>query len=343
MTIITGIFIVILSGILNGSFAAPTKKIRFWKWENTWLVYSFVSMILIPTGITFIFAPELLTLYPSVPLFKILQIAFFGFCWGVGSVMFGLAIDLMGISIGFTIVIGGTAAFGSLIPYVIGHPNNFVWTDDLVMAIALILTILGIAISSNAGKIRENEKVVDIEEKSLKKNAFRKGLIISVLAGFLSSMLNWAFYFGQPIAASAKALMDSQTSNLIVINHSIWFIALLAGSVPFLFYCGYLLIRRRTYQQYLKAGNGINWFYAVLMALIWEGCIIFYGIGASKMGAMGTSLGWLILMSMTVIFGNIWGFMSGEWKGASLKSRKLMYIGMSFLLIGIAVITLSKI
>jgi len=68
-----------------------------------------------------------------------------------------------------------------------------------------------------------------------------------------------------------------------------------------------------------------------------------YGIGASKMGAMGTSLGLLILMSITVIFGNIWGFMSGEWKGASLKSRKLMYIGMSFLLIGIAVITLSKI
>jgi len=343
MTIITGIFIVILSGILNGSFAAPTKKIRFWKWENTWLVYSFVSMILIPAGITFIFAPELLSIYSSVPLFKILQVAFFGFCWGIGSVMFGLAIYLMGISVGFTIVIGGTAAFGSLIPYIIDHSKNSLWTDDLVMTIALILTILGIAISSNAGKIRENEKAIGMEERTLKKNTFKKGLIISVLAGLLSSMLNWAFYFGLPIAASAKEMMHSQTSNLIVINHSIWFIALLAGSVPFLFYCGYLLIRKRTYQLYFKSGNEINWFYAVLMALIWEGCIIFYGIGASKMGVMGTSLGWLILMSMTVIFGNIWGFMSGEWKGASLKSRKLMYIGMSFLLIGIIVITLAKI
>jgi len=100
------------------------------------------------------------------------------------------------------------------------------------MSIALILTILGIAISSNAGKIRENEKVIGLQEKDLKKNTSRKGLIISVLAGFLSSMLNWAFYFGQPIADSTKKMMNFNTINLIIINHSIWFITLLAGSIP---------------------------------------------------------------------------------------------------------------
>jgi L-rhamnose-H+ transport protein len=341
MTIFAGIFIVIISGILNGSYAAPLKKIRFWEWENIWLVYSFMAMIIVPAAITFIFAPELLDLYKSVSAYKILQIAFFGFCWGIGAVMFGLAIHLMGISVGFTIVIGGTAAFGSLIPYVTGHPNNFVW-NDIVMGMALILTIVGIAITSNASKIRESEKVIDIKEKTLNKGSVRKGLIISILAGLFSSMLNWAFYFGQPIADLAKALPDFQTSSLIVINHSIWFIPLLAGFVPFLFYCCYLLFRERTYSLYLKSGAVNNWFYAILMALIWDGCIILYGLGASKMGELGVSLGWLILMSMTVIFGNIWGFITGEWRAASLKSKKLMYTGMIFLLMGIVVITLSK-
>ena len=35
-----GLMLVFVGGLLNGSFAAPMKRLSAWRWENIWLVYS---------------------------------------------------------------------------------------------------------------------------------------------------------------------------------------------------------------------------------------------------------------------------------------------------------------
>lgn len=56
---IIGILSSVLSGVLNGSFAAPMKKIVGWKWENTWFVYAVVAMLILPVVTAFISVPGL--------------------------------------------------------------------------------------------------------------------------------------------------------------------------------------------------------------------------------------------------------------------------------------------
>jgi hypothetical protein len=46
-----GIFLVLLGGLLNGSFYVPMKRMPLWRWENTWLIYSIFAMIVIPWGL----------------------------------------------------------------------------------------------------------------------------------------------------------------------------------------------------------------------------------------------------------------------------------------------------
>ena len=38
----------LVAGILNGSFAAPMKYAKFWKWENIWSVWAVVGMLMFP-------------------------------------------------------------------------------------------------------------------------------------------------------------------------------------------------------------------------------------------------------------------------------------------------------
>jgi hypothetical protein len=44
-----GFVIVAFSGMMTASFAAPMKLSRRWAWENLWLVYATLALVLIPT------------------------------------------------------------------------------------------------------------------------------------------------------------------------------------------------------------------------------------------------------------------------------------------------------
>jgi hypothetical protein len=43
-----GVVLALAAGVLNGSFAAPTKYVSLWKWENIWAVWAIVALLLPP-------------------------------------------------------------------------------------------------------------------------------------------------------------------------------------------------------------------------------------------------------------------------------------------------------
>ena len=61
-----GFLLVILAGVLNGSFALPMKRTSKWAWENTWLVYSIVGMVVVNWAIALHTVPELATVYTPI-------------------------------------------------------------------------------------------------------------------------------------------------------------------------------------------------------------------------------------------------------------------------------------
>jgi L-rhamnose-H+ transport protein len=79
-----GIAIILVSGVLNGSFPLPMKYSRYWKWENTWLVFCSVSLVILPCSLAMGLTPQMMRVYREVPGRALCYPLAFGFVWGCG-------------------------------------------------------------------------------------------------------------------------------------------------------------------------------------------------------------------------------------------------------------------
>ena len=67
-----------------------------------------------------------------------------------------------------------------------------------------------------------------------------------------------------------------------------------------------------------------------------------YGVGATKLGALGPVLGWPLFMSLIVITATVWGVATGEWKNAGKQPLRIMSSGVAVLVIAIFVLGISS-
>src|ERR1039458_506802 len=84
-----GLALVVLGGMLNGSFAAPMKKLAVWRWENIWLLYSFAGLLILPWAVALATVPHLGGVFQQSSPAVMAKVALFGFAWGIGGLLFG--------------------------------------------------------------------------------------------------------------------------------------------------------------------------------------------------------------------------------------------------------------
>jgi L-rhamnose-H+ transport protein len=101
-------------------------------------------------------------------------------------------------------------------------------------------------------------------------------------------------------------------------------------------YSLFLLRRNGSLARFAGQGAGINFFLGAVMGLLWMSGFALYGAGARKLGDLGPSLGWAILMSTMVLAANLSGLLSGEWNAAPQPSRRQLALGVLLLLVAIA-------
>ena len=340
MSIFIGTAAAVISGVLNGSFAVPMKLTVKWEWENTWLLWAVSALIIFPSIIALWTVPELLNIYHDTPSGVLMQTFLLGIGYGLGSVTFGLGLYMVGLSLGYTIMIGVIAVTGSLIPMLVHNPSSLLTTGGMVILLAMLVTVAGVALCGAAG-ITRDKGLQENSGEQRKHYQFKWGFLVCLVSGVLSAMLNLAFDFGAPIAEVAKTQMG-QSGTAFRANNAIWFLALLGGFIPNLLYCVYLLLRKGSWKKYSESGTGPYWFWALLMGAIWISCIVLYGAGASSLGKLGTTVGWLILMAVTVLIGNLWGVITGEWKGAPKKAQRRMMQGLLVLISSVILVGLGK-
>jgi L-rhamnose-H+ transport protein len=154
-----GIAFACLSGSFNGLFTAPMKIIPTFKWENIWLVFIIVSCLVMPITIVLGTVGSPYAVLASAPGQAIAAALGFGFTWGFGAILFGRSVDRLGVSLANSIVIGISAALGSLIPLVIS--GNFRLETRQFLLFAGVLTFLiGAGLCGAAGRAREAESDV---------------------------------------------------------------------------------------------------------------------------------------------------------------------------------------
>src|SRR5438876_5823326 len=154
-----GVAWVLLGGILNGSFFVPVKRMKAWSWENTWLAYSIVAMVALPWALAFATVPNLGDTYHQSSWRTLFEVAIFGLGWGVGSTFFGLGVARVGMALGYAVVLGITASFGSLLPLVVLHPDRLLTRQGYALMAGTGLVLVGLVFLSVAGRRRGQETV----------------------------------------------------------------------------------------------------------------------------------------------------------------------------------------
>jgi L-rhamnose-H+ transport protein len=329
-----GLAFVLLGGLLQGTFALPMKRMRGWRWENTWLVYSVAGMLLLPWLLVAVSVPHAGDILSESATSSLVKVAIFGFGWGVGSVFFGLGISAVGMGLGFAIILGLTASIGSLLPLAVLDPDRMFTRQGYALMGGMALVIAGIVLCAIAGSRRERDKAADASQPG--GSRFWVGLLICTLSGIFSPMLNFSFVFGKNL--QELTLKSGATSAMA--SNLVWAVALSAGFLANAGYCVYLLQKNRTWGLLTERGIPPGyWLGSVLMGILWFAGIAAYGIGAADLGTLGGVIGWPLFMAMIIITANLWGALTGEWKGTARSTYAYSLSGIGVLLVAIYVIS----
>jgi len=336
------ILIAVASGIIQGSFTLPMKYTGRWRWENTWGMWSVWALLILPWAIALATVPHLTDVYRSVEPAALTKAFVVGLCWGIGAITFGMGVHYVGIALGFAIIMGLSVAVGSLVPLFM-QPEKVFSTAGLLIIGGVALMMVGIAVGAKAGLLKDKVLAQAAQGQANREDKpMLKGLIICIVAGVCGALINIALVVGAPIQEAARIMAVKLGADPIFAPNAVWCISLSGGFVVNFGYCCWLMARNRTWQLFRAERSGINWFYTAAMGLMWMGTFAIYGICAAKMGKLGPAVGFPLFIGMAIITGNLWGLLTGEWKGSGSKPLQQMALGVIILILGMAVIGWSN-
>jgi L-rhamnose-H+ transport protein len=332
-----GMAFIFLAGIFNGSFALPMKYARHWKWENTWLVFSIVGIFFLPWFMAFRFVPNLAAVYQSVPSRVLLIAIMFGFLWGIAQVTYGLSLKAAGLAVAVAVVSGLACLSGSLVPLLVLNPSDLFRARGVFLLCSMPILLLGLGIYGVASRLREKEQQGGNSREVSQGVSFKVGLALCIFTGVFGSCFNLGFAFsGEIIRKSIEAGAGTATG-----TYGVWSLVFGAGFFPNLFYCLYRLIRARTFTSFLQKDWPREALLALTMAVVWLSGLFLYGAGATLVGKYGTSVGFTLFLAMSVLSSTVLGILTGEWKSTSMRTRRLLAMGVAALLLSVVVLNLG--
>jgi len=325
-----GFPLTLIAGLLAGNCMLPMKFARRWRWENVWLVFSLVSLVILPWLLALALVNDVWGVYSGLTARQFLVPLLFGAGWGIAQVLFGLSMARLGLALGYAVIIGLGALLGTLVPLffknraVIGTPKGtLILTGVAVM-------VVGILVSALAGQRRERAQSGTGRAHA---GSYALALTLAVLCGLMAPMINYSFAFGQHIAEEAVRTGTSP----VLAGYAVWPVGLLGGLVPNLAYSIYLLSRKRTWERFRGPWLPDLWF-ACLMGIFWMGAMAVYGVSSVYLGALGTSVGWALFQIFMIMTANISGVLTGEWRDAPRSALRTLWAGLLLLAVATAVV-----
>ena len=331
MKLIIGLLIIALGAFCQSSSYVPINKIKKWSWESYWLVQGVFAWLLFPllgallsvggTGGSF---PELFALMQADPKSTWLTVLF-GALWGVGGLTFGLSMRYLGVALGQSVALGLCSGLGAILgPVFTGHAADL--TGAVI--IGVVVTLIGIAVIGIAGAMKSAALPEEEKKKAVKDFNFGKGILVAVLAGFMSACFAIGLSFGQNIyLPGTKPIFQTLPATLLVT---------LGGFLTNAAYCLFQNAKNHSWSDYRQGSLwGNNILFCCLAGLLWYSQFFGLSLGKGFLTAYPVliTFSWCILMSLNVVFSNVWGILLKEWKGVSRKTVAVLVAGIFILII----------
>jgi hypothetical protein len=138
------------------------------------------------------------------------------------------------------------------------------------------------------------------------------------------------------------AVIDQCVTNPTWRGIPVLVVVLLGGFAVNFIYCVILNIKNKTGGDYVKSGAPIvaNLFFAGLAGALWTSQFICFKTGEPPMGAF-SYVGWAVLMASMILFSTLLGIFLGEWNNTSGRTKKLLSLGLVFLVLSSVVSGIS--
>jgi L-rhamnose-H+ transport protein len=331
-----GVGLILFAGILGGSVLAPIKVMRSWRFEKSWAVYSIWAYLIMPWAVALLTIPHLMSIYPQLSVRTMIICALCGIGWGTAVVLYGLAVNIIGLSLTTAILYGASIAVGSLAPLLISNRARLASAQGISIVLADTGVIAGVLLCTWAGKIRDvvrrGETAEDTSHARGSK-VFLRGVIAAVLGAFLSSLFNIALAYG----GEFNRLAIAHGASPLNAANAQWAFTVTFGYLPNLLLT-IVTFSRRHYWKELPQGPISHWLWPPLMGLMFIGGTVLYGSGAGLLGGMGPVLGWPMYMSMSIIGGVFWGYVTREWENAPRRALQFLAAGVLLQLVFICML-----
>jgi len=330
---------VVLGGVLTGSFALPMKYTTRWRWEHTWAAFSVWTLLVIPWCACAASIPDLRQVLSEAGPVALATVFGLGCLWGVSSTAFGLGIHYLGLGLGYSLMMGMIISLGALAPFLNGTTALHARTLATIGGGVLVI-LAGVVLSAWAAVLRQRDQAGAADAAASGPNrSLLLGLIVCLIAGVTAPMLNVAFVYGQVIRD--RAVVHGASATLA--PNVVWAVTLLGGFVVNFTYTLGLVHRRGTWPTFVAPGVGVYYLYTLLMGLLWAGSIIVYGMAAANLGALGASAGWAAFNAVGILWANGLGWYTDEWRGVQRPGMRAMQAGLAVLVVGVVLMGLAKI
>lgn len=342
ISLLSGLLLISAGAFSAGSFAIPFSRVKDWRWETYWFIYSAGAYILFPLVASIIFTPGFTTILKSVPSQIILKIFLLGVVYGIGNLSFGLSLRYLGISLGYALSLGLILALGTLIPPLLdGRLKIMIESSGGSVLIAGVgVAVCGIALSGLAGYLKDKLIIARGMGKANPEFNFIKGILAAVLVGITGSAMSLGMEQGRPLAA----IFEKSGADPLFTNVPVMLVLLSGTMVTTVIWCLFVAVRNRSLKDYISSNQPnaliFNYIFSLLAGLLWFMQFIFFGMGKSKMGPF-TFTSWGILVGLTIVFATLWGIYRKEWQGAPLKTFIIMVLSMLIIILSSWLIGIS--
>ncbi|WP_298537454.1 L-rhamnose/proton symporter RhaT [uncultured Algibacter sp.] len=337
---ITGVFFAILAGLLLGLYALPEKFTKDYEFENTWSMFFAINTFVVPNIAAFLLIDGFADVLAAIPTKALITMIICSILWGIGAMMWGKAINYIGLSLGFSIFIGTIILVGSLLPFIeVGLPKTNVL---LTILAGLAVVLIGVMANGKAGIIRQKdeEKDNDSNTETTKSGSMITGILIAVIGGLLATGFSYAYAAGGEIIDTASQAQGNESWKSAI---AVMYVIYMAGGVAIAIYFIQQLSAKKLWGKFKTPHLGKNIMLTSIMGVFNFAASVVFAYAGFKLGKeLGGSVGYAIFNTSCVVTAIISGLVTKEWVKASPKARKFLYLGLTCMVLGILIVAYSN-
>lgn len=346
-TILFALALVLIAGIINGSFATPMKYMTRWEEENTWLIFSFWGFIILPWITILVMAPNVLEVLRALPPRLLWTMILGGVCFGLGQICFALSFRYIGIGLAFVINISMGTSGSALIP-ILWHKGIMGTPYSYAQMIGIVVFVLAVILGAAAGAARDRHKRELSEAPQAARNVKRikpgkllLGVILAILAGVGSVCQGVTYIWANPTVsqiATSQFGVGKLAGGVIA-----WVVIFSAAWAPYFLYFLMLNIKNRSFARFATGGTAKYWFWTILMGVGYWGSLVFFSKASEVIGGdLAPTIAWPLFMVFIILTSNFWSLKSHEWEHAGGAAAKRMIVSLALFVAAIVVFSYSS-